>query len=72
MQEVTSKNAGMPNEGSGLEPSGPVPLVFPVPTAPTPDLSPTADIDEPAEDLPPPNWEIWRTRGACPIWQAVS
>lgn len=71
MQEVTSKNARMPNEGSGQEPSEPVPLVFPVPTAPAPDLSPTAVSSDPAEDLPPPNWEIWRTRGACPIWQAV-
>lgn len=71
MQEVTSKNAGMPNEGSGLEPSAPVPLVFPLPTAPAPDLPPTAGSSEPAEDLPPPNWEMWRRRGACRIWKAV-
>ncbi len=71
MQEVTSKNAGVPIEGSDLEPSEPVPLVFPVPTAPAPDLSTTAVSSEPAEDLPPPNWELWRTRGACRIWKAV-
>ena len=72
MQEVTSKNAGMPIEGSSLEPSEPVPLVFPVPTtAPAPDLSSTAISSEPTKDLPPPNWELWRTRGACRIWQAV-
>ena len=71
MQEVTSKNAGMPNERSDLEPSEPVPLLFPVPTAPAPDLSPTAVSSEPAKDLPPPNWEMWRTRGACRIWKAV-
>lgn len=72
MQEVTSKNAGMPIEGSSLEPSEPVPLVFPVPTtAPAPDLSSTAISSEPTKDLPPPNWELWRTRGACRIWKAV-
>ena len=71
MQKVARKNAGMPNEGSDLEPSEPVPLVFPVPTAPAPDLSPTAVSSEPAEDLPPPNWEMWRRRGACRIWKAV-
>ena len=71
MQEVTSKNAGMSKEGSDVEPSAPVPLVFPVPTVPAPDVSPTAVSSESAKDLPPPNWEMWRTRGACPIWKAV-
>ena len=71
MQEVTSKNAGMSKEGSDVEPSAPVPLVFPVPTVPAPDVSPTAVSSESAKDLPPPNWEMWRTRGACRIWQAV-
>ncbi len=71
MQEVTSKNAGMSKEGSDVEPSAPVPLVFPMPTAPAPDVSPTAVSSESAKDLPPPNWEMWRTRGACPIWKAV-
>ena len=54
MQEVTSKNAGMSKEGSDVEPSAPVPLVFPVPTVPAPDVSPTAVSSESAKDLPLP------------------
>ena len=71
MQEVTSKNAGMPIEGSSLEPSAPVQLVFPISTATASKVSPTEVSSESAKDLPPPNWEMWRTRGACRIWQAV-
>lgn len=71
MQEVTSKNAGMSKEGSDREPSSPGPLAFPISTASASKVSPTAVSSEPAEDLPPPNWELWRRRGACRIWKAV-
>ena len=71
MQEVTSKNVGMSKEGSDVEPSAPVQLVFPISTATASKVSPTEVSSESAKDLPPSNWEMWRTRGACRIWQAV-
>lgn len=70
MPESASKNIDKPAKGTSRmrKQAAPVFPEFPVRAAAPPT---TAGEDAPLADFPTPNWEMWRTRGACRVWKAV-
>ena len=69
MPGVVSKNIDGPAKEEGAEQKQAA-LAFPEhPSRATESLE--TDGNTQPEVLPTPNWEMWKTRGACRIWKAV-
>lgn len=70
MPQVSRVNVGDPNEKM-LREIDKIPLPAHEITADFTENTASQSCDNQTKTLPSPNWDLWRSRGACRIWKAV-
>lgn len=70
MPETAAENTGQPTKKKRTAQKQAA-RVFPAFPVSASEQSESTDSNASTVDLPVPNWEMWRTRGACRIWKAV-